>query len=115
LDKAAKGMGLPGKTEGMSGELAPVLWQQGQQERVLEYVAQDVRTTLAVAKAVLLKKQIAWMSSSGKPQRVSLPQGWLTVQQALQLPLPDTGWMSQPKKRSEFLAWMKPENKRTAD
>jgi hypothetical protein len=115
LDKAAKGMGLPGKTEGMSGALAPALWQQGQHERVLEYVAQDVRTTLAVAKAVLLKKYIAWTSSAGKSQRALLPQGWLTVQQALQLPLPDTSWMRRPKKRSEFLAWTKPENKRVAD
>jgi hypothetical protein len=112
LDKAAKGMGLPGKTEGMSGDLAPVLWQQGKYEQVLEYVAQDVRTTLAVANAVSRKRYIAWTSKSGKSQQVSLPQGWLAVPRALQLPLPDTSWMSQPMKRSEMLAWTRLENKR---
>ena len=51
LDAAAKGMGLAGKTKGMSGELAPVLWAEGRREEVLKYVAQDVRTTLDLATA----------------------------------------------------------------
>ena len=46
LDAAARGMELAGKSKGMSGVLAPVLWAEGRREEVLEYVAQDVRTTL---------------------------------------------------------------------
>ena len=49
LDAAAKGMGLAGKTEGMNGAIAPVLWAEGRREEVLGYVAQDVRTTLELA------------------------------------------------------------------
>ena len=45
LDAAAKGMGLAGKSKGMSGAVAPVLWAEGRREEVLQYVAQDVRTT----------------------------------------------------------------------
>ena len=115
LDKAAKGMGLPGKMEGMSGELAPKLWQAGQYEQVLKYVAQDATITLALASAVSSRKYLAWTSNAGRPQRVSLPQGWLAVQQALQLPLPDSSWMNRPAKRSEYLAWTNPENKRPAN
>ena len=52
LDAAAKGMGLPGKPEGMNGAMAPVLWAEGKREDVLEYVAQDVRTTLDIGDGV---------------------------------------------------------------
>jgi len=51
LDAAARGMGLAGKLKGMTGELAPVLWARGEREKVLRYVAQDVRTTLELATA----------------------------------------------------------------
>ena len=49
LDKAALGMGLPGKPPGMSGFKAPKLWAQGYFKEVLEYVAQDVRTGVQIA------------------------------------------------------------------
>ena len=32
LDKAAKGMDLAGKTPGMTGDMAPKMWQEGQYE-----------------------------------------------------------------------------------
>jgi hypothetical protein len=37
LDAASKGMGLPGKPEGMDGAIAPELWADGQYHRVLDY------------------------------------------------------------------------------
>ncbi len=49
LDAAARGMGLAGKTKGMTGEMAPMLWAQGRREQVLAYVAQDVKTTMQLA------------------------------------------------------------------
>ena len=51
LNTAAHGLGLPGKTEGMHGDLAPVMWAKSLDDRkkVLEYVAQDAVTTLQVA------------------------------------------------------------------
>ena len=39
LDAAARGMGITGKPEGMSGAVAPVLWAEGRREEVLRYVA----------------------------------------------------------------------------
>ena len=105
LDKAAKGMGLPGKPAGMSGALAPKLWHEGQRQQVLDYVRQDVETTLAIAQPVEKYKQLKWTSNSGKPQVLSLPDGWLTVREALQLTEPDTSWMSHPLSRQEFMDW----------
>jgi len=106
LDTAAKGMGLPGKTPGMSGDKAPLYWAQGRRKEVLEYVAQDVRTTLLLAQTVEQNHQLRWTSRSGKQQIMPLHAGWLTVRQALDLPEPDNSWMSNPWPRSKFTGWL---------
>ena len=49
LQNAAIGLNLPGKLAGVEGVDVPILWANGQAEVVIKYVAQDVRTTLAVA------------------------------------------------------------------
>jgi len=106
LDKAAKGMGLKGKPFGMSGEMAPRMWKDGQFQEVLEYAQQDVRTTLDLAELVDRQHELRWLSNRGKPQRLMIPSKWLTAQEALQLPLPDTTWMSDPWPRSKFTKWL---------
>jgi hypothetical protein len=108
LDKAAKGMGLKGKPPGITGEMAPRMWADGRFQEVLEYVQQDVHTLLELAHAIDLERQLRWISNSGRPQRLSLPSGWLTVKEAQNLPLPDTSWMSNPWPRSKFTKWMEP-------
>ncbi len=107
LDGAAKGMGVAGKPEGMNGALAPVLWAEGKRKEVLNYVAQDVRTTLDVAMACESCGQFRWIARSGKLRSMGLPDGWLTVNQAEKLPEPDTSWMSEPWPRSSFTNWMR--------
>ena len=37
---------------------------------------------------------------------MALGEGWLTVSEALGLPLPDTSWMSDPWPRERFTGWM---------
>ena len=98
--------GLPGKPEGMSGAKAPVLWAEGKREEVLRYVAQDVRTTLDLATACESLGALRWVARSGKLRTMKLPEGWLTVSEALELPLPDTSWMDEPWTREEFTGWM---------
>jgi len=105
LDAIARGMGLAGKTEGMSGALAPQMWADGKFDEVLAYVAQDVRSTLEVALAIEQRRGLSWIAKSGK--RNSLPiQRMLTVEEALRLPEPDTSWMTEPMPRSRFTGWM---------
>ena len=106
LDAAAKGMGLAGKTKGMTGEMAPVLWSQGKREEVLRYVSQDVRTTLDLALKCEGCGELRWVARSGAVRHLALGKGWLTVAEALLLPLPDTSWMSDPWLRSRFTGWM---------
>jgi hypothetical protein len=106
LDAAAKGMGLAGKPEGMNGAKAPVLWAEGKREEVLSYVAQDVKTTMEVAQACESLGALRWVARSGKLRTMRLPEGWLTVDKALGLPLPYTAWMDEPWKREEFTGWL---------
>ena len=106
LDKAAKGMGLPGKLAGMSGELAPRYWAEGKWAIVLEYVAQDVRTTMDVAKAAENMEELRWINNKGIPSAVSLAGGWLPVSEAVKLPLPDTSWMRTAWHRQKFVGWI---------
>ncbi len=105
LDAVAKGCGLPGKTEGMDGAKAPQMWQAGEYDKVLEYVGQDVITTLKVAQTVERQRGFSWTAKSGRTNFVHIP-GWRTVAEALTLPEPDTSWMSDPWPRSMFTEWM---------
>jgi hypothetical protein len=106
LDKAARGMGVPGKPPGMSGALAPRYWAEGKWAIVLDYVAQDARTTLALAQAVEAQSELRWISDRGIRQNVRLPNGWLTVREALKLPEPDISWLQRPMQRSKFTGWL---------
>jgi hypothetical protein len=105
LNAAAKGMGLAGKVEGMDGSQAPLLWQQGAYDKVLTYVTQDVITTLELAAAVATRSQIRWRTRKGKPNRVTISH-WLTVTEALALPLPSATWLRKPMPRERFTSWM---------
>jgi hypothetical protein len=106
LDKAAQAMGLPGKPPGMSGVKAPRLWAEGQFEKVLAYVTQDVRIALQIAQNCDQARKLDWITRKGLKKSLPLKKGWLTVQEALQLPEPDTSWMSNPMSRKGFTAWM---------
>jgi RNase H-like protein len=106
LDSAARGTGIAGKPAGMSGIKAPQLWLQGQHQEVLDYVSQDVRTTLNLARLCDQQRSLRWITRKGSPSACPLPKGWLTVKDALRLPEPDTSWMDKPMSRSGFIAWL---------
>ena len=111
LDAAAKGMGLPGKPEGMNGALVPALWAGtfADRQRVLSYVANDAMTTLQIAQEVLEAGQLTWTSKSGRSNTCPFPTGWLAVGKARKLSYPDTSWMSNPLTRQSMLGWCFPE------
>jgi hypothetical protein len=106
LEKVAQGMGLPGKPPGMSGSMAPKLWAQGQFKEVLDYVVQDVRIALDIAKVCERRGSLEWITRKGSMKSIQLPSGWLTVREALRLPQSDTSWMSAPIPRGDFTAWL---------
>jgi hypothetical protein len=107
LDNAAKGMGIAGKLEGISGADAPELWAEGRREEVLDYVAQDVRITAELATACEASGSFRWITRSGKARTMALPEGWLPVDLAQQLPEPNTSWMRDPWVRATFTGWLR--------
>lgn len=104
LDKAARGMGLAGKLQGVTGAKAPELWAAGQRELVLDYLAQDVKTLLELALAIEKRGGVRWVSGSGRENFLAMER-LLTVEEALALPLPDTSWMTDPPDRQKLAAW----------
>ena len=56
----------------------------------MQYVAQDVKTTLDVALACESVGALRWVSRKGKLRTMRLLDGWLSVEEALELPLPYT-------------------------
>ena len=83
-----------------------MLWAEGRPEDVLQYVARDARATLELATACEALGALRWVARSGKLRTMALPEGWLTVEAALELPLPDTSWMDEPWSRERFTGWM---------
>jgi hypothetical protein len=107
LGRAAQGMKIPGKPEGMSGIMAPRLWAEGHHQKVLDYVSQDVRITMQLAKKCEQCGQFRWVTQKGTRHWIDLSEGLLTAKEAFCLPQPDTSWMQNPPSREEFIAWLK--------
>jgi RNase H-like protein len=106
LNAAAKSIGIS-KPEDIDGSVAPKLWKDGKHQQVLDYVAQDCRLTLDIALTSEKNKKITWVTRRGSTSLFSLPSGWLTVSDAMDLPLPDNSWMDNPWERSKFTGWLK--------
>ncbi len=106
LDRAGQGMRLPGKLDTVPQHLAPQYWAEGRTDEVLQYVAQDARLTLQLALACDQQRRLRWITHKGHPRECRLPRGWLPAERAMELPLPDTSWMSDPIPRSRFTAWL---------
>ena len=112
LNALAKGFGLEGKTEGMDGETAAAIWSGSRQDQedVLAYCEQDVKTTLDVALNIESAAMMKWISKKGKRLFEAATDGLLTVSECMALPLPDTGWMErsgrEPWAREKFSGWI---------
>lgn len=94
------------KSTEISGKSAPELWRDGAHQAVLDYCAQDVRATLEIAETCERMQEIRWWSKRGNQQWINLPDGWLTVREAMKLPDPDQSWMETPIPITQFTGWL---------
>ncbi len=106
LQKATEGMEIEGKLAAMSGAEAPAAWAAGRYEEVLAYVKQDAIATVQLAQVCEERHEMAWITRVGKKRRMPLENGWLSVEAAGRLPLPDTSWMNDPPRRERFTSWI---------
>ena len=116
LQAALKGAGLEGKLKevtlnsgevitDMDGAKAPEMWRNGEYDAVLAYLELDVVQPLKLVHYLEDHKILEWTSKKGNLQKVGVPKLW-NVKECFQLPEPYTGWMSDPPKREDFVAWM---------
>ena len=114
LDKALVGAGIESKlkfakfndgtTGKISGAQAPLFWRNGEFDAVRSYLEMDVVQPLKLARDIEATGSIRWTASSGKYN--TLRTKMLTVKEALELPVPNTQWMSDPKPRTEYYDWI---------
>ena len=105
LNAAAQAIGLSKPTD-VDGYVAPQLWKDGDYDRVFSYISQDCKITLDVAQTSEANRMFYWINKRGCRSNHELPSGWLTVESAMKLPLPDTSWMDNPWPRSKFTDWL---------
>lgn len=92
---------------GMEGARAPELWNQGETAAVQKYLQGDVESLLTLATRVSVEQIMRWRSKSGA-DKIAQMGPLLTVDECLELPLPDTSWMQGTKlSRQGFTEWMK--------
>ncbi len=106
LNAAAKSIGIS-KPSDVDGSVAPQQWKNGNHQQVLDYVAQDCRLILDVALTSEKNRRITWITQRGSVSSFDIPSGWLTVNDAMNLPLPDNSWMDDPWERSKFTGLLK--------
>jgi hypothetical protein len=133
MNTAAKALGLSGKTEGMSGALAPILWNRPDRPLTdkeaaeiaelnvlpgtpearalcIKYVTQDAVTTAEIYNALVDRGVLVWYTRRGtltkQPWNPYIVDGRIaSVKQCLEIEPPDVGWMSNPRPRSAYLDW----------
>ena len=110
LASACTTMGMPSKTEGVNGSMVNEMWANGQREQIIQYCIQDSYITATLANMCQRMNNLQWTSKRGTLQTLMLPDGWLSVENALQLPLPDTSWMTEPLTRQSFVNWLLQQN-----
>jgi len=117
LDKAAKGAGIQGKLHDvtlsngtkltdMSGGKAPGLWKAGEYKAVLDYLGDDVRSTLELAEWIRDNKMIRWISEKGYEQKITVPKLY-TVKECLELNPVLPEWVTNPVDRKSMMEWIK--------
>lgn len=117
LDQVCQGMGTANKVHAvelndgtsktdMSGIAAPAMWRAGEIAAVLNYQVGDVVALLELAKEIRRTRSLKWNSKKGKPQGIPYAFAMATVAEAMEIPLPDTSWMTTPLPRSKFTGWL---------
>jgi hypothetical protein len=107
LAAVAEGMGIAQKKL-MAAERAPIEWQAGNHQLVLDYVAGDCTLTNQVVAAIEKVGLVKWRTKRGTLSSEPLPR-LRQVKDVMRDPPPDQSWMSEPKPVSNYWAWMKRE------
>ncbi len=90
----------------MTGDNAPIEWERGNYQLVMDYVLGDSQITNKIVSEIINRKSISWVTKAGK-----VSSEWIgklkTVEQVIKEPGPDQSWMSTPMKKESFYSWFR--------
>jgi hypothetical protein len=104
LAAVAEGLGIAQKKL-MSADRAPIEWQAGNTQLVLDYVAGDCTLTNQVVAAIEKSGMVKWRTKRGTMSTEPMPR-LRQVKDVMRDPPPDQSWMSEPKPVSSYWAWI---------
>lgn len=61
---------------------------------------------LEIARTCEKRRSFGWVTRRGTTSSMTLSRGWLTVRDALGLPVPDTSWMDHAIPQRQFTQWL---------
>ena len=88
----------------MDGANAPIEWERGNYQLVMDYVLGDSQITNKIVKEIIDRKAISWVTKAGKTSSERIGN-LKTVEQVISEPGPDQSWMSTPLKKESFYSW----------
>jgi hypothetical protein len=88
----------------MHGSDAPVRWQEGHYQEVMDYVLMDSRITNEVVFAITQRKEVCWVTTKKSIKNVPMPR-IKTVDEVINEPMADQSWMNAPIPKSRFYRW----------
>lgn len=106
LAAAAEGLSIRQKKL-MSADRAPLEWAQGNHQLVIDYVTGDCQITNQVVAAIVERRCVRWKTQKGVIRSESFPE-LRRVRDVMRDPPPDQSWMTAPKPKEAYYAWLAP-------
>lgn len=108
LEKATKHLGLrKGYGEIRKGSDAPLLWNNGNRDTVLNYVRKDAEITLSLAEHMRASGCLVWTDNHGNEMTWNI-RNMLSVDILMETDWkPSPGWVRYPINKNKILQWTK--------
>jgi hypothetical protein len=88
----------------MHASEAPIMWQKGRYQEVMDYVLMDSKITNEIVLAIAKQGQVRWITQKNIA-RSELMSELKTVEAVLDEPVADQSWMDMPIPKTGFYSW----------
>lgn len=95
-----------GRVVDVGGAEVNQLWDEKEYNTVIEYLKNDVVSTLELIENIIADDMILYSTSSGKQKELPLNGGIRTVRNLWKIPKPSVSWIKNPVSREHFFDWM---------
>jgi hypothetical protein len=88
----------------MHASEAPIMWQKGRYQEVMDYVLMDSKITNEIVLAIAKQGQVRWITQKNIARSELMPE-LKTVEAVLDEPVADQSWMDTPIPKTGFYSW----------